>query len=1272
MKSKASLRKITIIFTIISVVVPVLSISSWYGLTILDQQLNTELDKERWANTLVSVKLDSEYERFKTLLKNKSDIFSHLIGKENKVDDVKKINKILMVVAGREAAIHKLRVMSLDGEIIADGGIYPHKVGDESSHAVDLRAAADEIKVVVDSPEIVIPTLGRIYTGSPKKQGQAFVFSIAVPVGSPVKAVLVAWFDVNKLWLSIDGSQGESGEGGLQSYALDRRGALLTDISSSELKAGDLMTHLPITRHALANKAWPAATSYSGVNNERVFGAVTTIASLNWALVSEVRVSQVLQPIWNFLATVFLIILFFMCFFITLLLRFLKLILTPIEEASRAIEQVAQGNYDYHLKAVGINEIDTMTSGIECMSEARKQADNALQASQHDLQVTLNSIGDAVIACDGEGRVTRMNPVAQTLTGWTLEEALGEPIKTVFSIVHATTRQPISNPIEQVINSGEVVYLSNHTTLLARDGSEYQIADSAAPIRNDDNKILGMVLVFNDVTEAYQLREQAKAVLLQLQDLINDMHTMVVVTDPAGIVVFANKTPLAVLGVKLDDVLGKWLWDCPWFDADTSLQIKMKKHCLAAGTGKNIQFDFQISTLAGLVWLEYGMHSVLNEQGEVIRIVHEGRVINQRKAIEDDLRTSAQHLKLYREQMALAAIEWSVDLKAVSLNKAAEEMFGYTLENNSRHNIADVLFTDEERANAKVLLKGLNNSGEGLTSRTKTCTKDGHILLCEWHTTLLRDELDKVVGVASVVLDITAQQKAQRDLVRKEQEQREILDCMVDAVITIDHNAHILSCNKRAEALFGYGAEEIVGANINMLIPNDGDRWENFLDFSFGHGAQLFIPSREIEGRHKNEQNFALRLLGAELPDDASGTRRFILTCHDLTDIKHQEEQLRRSQKMDALGKLTGGIAHDFNNMLGVVIGYADLLEGLLEDQPRSARYVHEIKHAGKRGAKLTKKLLSFSRQETALASSVELNRLLLEQQDMLQKTLTVRISLLFDLGDDIWPIWLDSSDLEDAVLNMSINAMHAMEEQVTATRLTILTRNQSFSSVEASAIGLAKEGDYVLLSLTDTGAGIDEETRGKIFDPFFSTKGDKGTGLGLSQVFGFAKRAGGLVKVYSEIGHGSEFMLYFPRYLDGDVNLSAGTTGLEKSLSGSESILVVDDEVALRELAVELLNSQGYQVFSAENGQQALKILQHESIDLMLSDIIMPEMSGYQLAALVREKYPAIKIQLASGFADHRDEGMVDKELHKNLLHKPYNAKNLFQAIRIRLDSGV
>lgn len=407
---------------------------------------------------------------------------------------------------------------------------------------------------------------------------------------------------------------------------------------------------------------------------------------------------------------------------------------------------------------------------------------------------------------------------------------------------------------------------------------------------------------------------------------------------------------------------------------------------------------------------------------------------------------------------------------------------------------------------------------------------------------------------------------------------------------------------------------------------------------------------------------------GIVIRDQGGNPLRMIGSTHDITGRKQADyekeqlqQELQQSQKMEALGKLTGGIAHEYNNMLAIIIGFSELIKESQTTQPKLLKYTDEIQRAANRAAKLTSKLLTFSRQKTLEADSLNLNELLRKQHHMLEKTLTVRIKLMFDLQENLWQVWLDDGDLEDVILNMSINAMHAIEGNG---RFTIKTSNQEINQMDAQTLGI-ESGEYVLLSFSDTGCGIDRETKEKIFDPFFTTKGEEGTGLGLSMVYGFVQNSGGIIKVDSEPGQGTQFTLYFPRY-HGSLRVQRlAENNPVEAFKDKKTILVVDDESALLNLTNEILSSHGFKVFCAESAKEALNILQHETIDILISDIIMPEMDGYQLAAIVKEKYPEIKIQLASGFTDDRNMGMVDMHLKNNLLHKPFSSQELLLRIR-------
>lgn len=531
-----------------------------------------------------------------------------------------------------------------------------------------------------------------------------------------------------------------------------------------------------------------------------------------------------------------------------------------------------------------------------------------------------------------------------------------------------------------------------------------------------------------------------------------------------------------------------------------------------------------------------------------------------------------------------------------------------------------------------------------------------------------KDELSDLAESFNEMAEIVARQNM--ELVKKEEKLSLVLNSMDEGVITIYENGLIQSFNKSAEKLFGYSEADVLGSNVNIIMPEPyrskhDDILKKYIETGVAH---IIGVGRDVQAMHRDGRTFTVRLSVSEFPLSIEGRRLFIGTCRDITLLQEQEEKLRHSQKMDALGKLTGGIAHDYNNMLGVIIGYAELMIDKLTDNPKLLKYANEIHYAGTRGAKLTKKLLSFSRKKPAESSVVNVNSLMSDNKNMLEKTLTARIELVYEMEHDLWPVYMDANDFEDAVLNMCINSMHAMQN---GGQLTLSTHNIHLNRSEAEALKLLTGGgDYVHLSICDTGTGIVDELLSQIFDPFFSTKKEKGNGLGLSQVYGFVIRSNGAIKVDTVLNEGTCFNLYFPRHMD-EVRENKSHSVYSLTKGKQETILIVDDEPSLRELLEEILQTHGYNVISVENGENALQALKRNEIDLIISDVIMPGMDGYQLSKCVKEDYPEMKIQLVSGYSDDRHIKNDEYNLHSSILTKPFDRQQLLFRVSELLGSG-
>jgi len=546
---------------------------------------------------------------------------------------------------------------------------------------------------------------------------------------------------------------------------------------------------------------------------------------------------------------------------------------------------------------------------------------------------------------------------------------------------------------------------------------------------------------------------------------------------------------------------------------------------------------------------------------------------------------------------------------------------------------------------------------------------DGKVCVFDTHILPLRDNNKAIIGVLGVARDITKRHQAETSLIEAEQRLR--LATEIAEIGIWEWNVKSNAVHWDAQMFLIYGLAPTDDGFVdytdwrNAIFPDELQEQEAILQGTIqnqGKSKREFHIRRHDDGKIRIIQAVeSTRLNKAGEVEWVVGTNR------DITKNRGAEEQLRRSQKMDALGKLTGGIAHDFNNMLAVILGYTDLLESKLSSDDVLCRYTGEIISAGNRAKKLTSKLLSFSRKQPSDAKPVCINNTLQNDRHMLEKTLTANIKFELDLEDDLWDCFVDEELLGDAVLNMSINAMHAMPDGGT---FKIATRNRHLNLSDTNHLSI-KPGDYIKLSLMDSGTGMEEGVRQKIFEPFFSTKGDMGTGLGMSQVYGFVKQAHGDIRVSSSPLKGAKITIYLPRY-EGRPVIGEATTGKtdKKKSSGQEAILVVDDEPALRELSKEILSSQGYSVFCAESVTQALNILSSEPVEMMLCDVIMPDVNGYELVQQVRQKYPQVKIQMVSGYSDNHYISEENKKLHQERLQKPFEIASLLLKVRELLDS--
>jgi PAS domain S-box-containing protein len=507
----------------------------------------------------------------------------------------------------------------------------------------------------------------------------------------------------------------------------------------------------------------------------------------------------------------------------------------------------------------------------------------------------------------------------------------------------------------------------------------------------------------------------------------------------------------------------------------------------------------------------------------------------------------------------------------------------------------------------------------------------------------------------------------EQDLSESETRYRAIFDTAVDAIIVSDQHGIIREFSKAAEAMTGYRAAELIGQNMRVLLPptmrQEPER----------HTARFLWTVEELEVCRKDGSVFPAHLSIAEWW--AGGHRHFTGILRDLSGQRREqgertklEAQLHQAQKMEAIGNLTGGMAHDFNNMLGVVIGNLDLLRDLKGNDPDIDELTREALDAAFRGADLTRRLLAFARQQPLRPQRVDVNELVSGITRLLRRTIGEDIEIALDLAADLWPVVVDPAQLEASLTNLATNARDAMAE---GGRLLIATANRTLDADYAAQHSEVVPGGYVMLEVSDTGCGMPPEVIHRIFEPFFTTKGrDKGTGLGLSMVFGFIKQSGGHIGVYSEPGIGTTFRLFLPRVMR-DAPSIEDSVVVPLAHGRGETVLVVEDNEALRRVVTRQLGELGYRVLAAENAGAGLDLLERQSIDLLLTDVVMPGgVNGRELARRARQRWPGIKIVFTSGFSEARLNGDNSPLASCTpLLSKPYRKEDLASAAREALD---
>ena len=627
-------------------------------------------------------------------------------------------------------------------------------------------------------------------------------------------------------------------------------------------------------------------------------------------------------------------------------------------------------------------------------------------------------------------------------------------------------------------------------------------------------------------------------------------------------------------------------------------------------------------------------------------------------------------------QMVEAALQTAVGAIVIiddrgliqNMNSACEKVFGFVAQELIGNNVS-MLMPEPYRSRHDGYVKHHLDTGErriiGIGRQVMGRRKSGAIF--PMHLSVSAFEAEGRRYFTGIIIDLADQ--GTTDALREQTLFQAIFNHLPDAVVVVDASGQIILCNLAVTRVFGYAPEEMIGQPATNLYAGAAEHGrirahEKNLPANDGTPAPL-----TIRFRRKSGEEFPSETVTSALRDQSGEFVGFVSVVRDISRQVVQDEALRKSQRMEAVGQLTGGIAHDFNNLLTIITGNHELLEMDLTDKGQ-LDLLSRANDAALMGARLTHRLLTFARRRRLEPVVLDLNEQVLSMAELLRRAIGEAISLGTLLAPDLWQVRADPSEIENAVLNLAINARDAM---LAGGKLVIETSNAVLQEKDlASEIGV-QPGDYVRLSVSDTGTGMPPVVLARVFEPFYTTKETgKGTGLGLSVIYGFVKQSGGHVAVYSELGKGTTVNLYLPRVAEAAASPAGGQRAATVAPVAGETVLLVEDNLQVRNVTALRLKNLGYQVIEAENAPAAIDVLRSgKAVDIVFSDVVMPGgMSGFGLARWIREHLPAVRILLTSGFAEDVARSGEEAALDLEVLRKPYSGTELARAVRRVLDS--
>ena len=879
-----------------------------------------------------------------------------------------------------------------------------------------------------------------------------------------------------------------------------------------------------------------------------------------------------------------------------------------------------------------------------------------VQKAEENYRSIFENAVEGMFQSTPQGRFITVNPAMARIFGY---DSPKEMIEGVTDITHQIYVDPEDRVKSAELTTKQEVLHGFEFQAYRKDGKRIWLSLNRRSVCDENGIEVYREGSVEDISERKRVQEALKASEGELRALFAAITDVIIVFDADGRYLKIAPTNSAYSHKPPDDLIGKTQHDV--FPKDTAdLLVSEIRRSLKERCAHRVEYSLQLDGTE--VWFD-GSVAPLSEDS----VIWIARDITERKRAEAALHFQKTLLESQSEASIDGILVTSDDRKILSFNQRFVDLWGVSeTALGSRSDEAALQSVLDKLGDPREFLDGVEYlyKHPQEDSRDEIQLNDGRTL--DRYTAPIKSSQDEYFGRVWFFRDITERKRAEENLRASEERYRDLVENAHDIIYSHDLEGNYTSMNKAGETITGYTVEEALKLNLARTVaPEYLTEVREMLQRKLA-GDRVTAYEMEIiakDGRRVTVEANTKLVYQDGVAIGVQGIAR------DITERKQLEDQLRQSQKMEAIGQLAGGVAHDFNNLLTAINGYSSLALQRMNGNDPIRGYLEEIKKAGDRAANLTRQLLAFGRKQILQPLALNLNGVVKDMNNMLRRLIGEDIVLAAKLDPALKKIKADPGQIEQVLVNLVVNARDAMPQ---GGNLTIETANVELREEYTSKHVGVRPGNYAMLAISDTGVGMNEETQARIFDPFFTTKEkDKGTGLGLSTVYGIVKQSGGNIWVYSEPGHGTTFKIYLPQ-IESPAAQTEIETKEEDAPRGSETILLVEDEDVVRGLARQILEQAGYHVLEARGGEEAVHLSTEHSgaIDLLLTDVVMPKASGKEIANLITSIRPDLRVLFMSGYTDEAivHHGVLDSGVE--FIQKPFTPASLARKVREVLET--